>query len=483
MGTSVGKGTMYLMIAQIVFLISGYVIHLGLGRYLGPSEYGIFSVVISLITVIDLILISGLSQAISKYIAEDERLAGTIKNKALKLQAIAVIITFFLYIRSARFIADILNDQSLIPYLKLSSLMIPVCAFSSIYVGCLNGLRYFKEQAISNIVRSVTKVAGVFVFVLIGWSISGAILGYICSIIAGWALAKHYLRIGYYDSSFKTIKLIKFAVPVLLISVGTSLLMNIDIFSVKSIIAENEKVGFYNAASMISRLPYFVLFALSYTLLPAVSKSTSARNKEQTKRYIRYSMRYMMSILLPIIFLISGTSDGLISLLYSSRYIDGASSLSILAFGFGFLTLFMILVTVITASEKQKVSMCMVLILVPIDVMLNRILIPIYQIVGAALATTITGLIGVVIAGAYVLLRFRTLMSLPSFIRISLSSLIIYFIALNMPIPNLLLPLEYAVLFGLYVVILWFTREVRKEDLQVLRGMLPDKYQELLPNF
>jgi len=44
------------MVAQVAFVVSGYAVHVALGRMLGPAEYGIYAVVISMMTMVNLIL-------------------------------------------------------------------------------------------------------------------------------------------------------------------------------------------------------------------------------------------------------------------------------------------------------------------------------------------------------------------------------------------------------------------------------------------
>jgi O-antigen/teichoic acid export membrane protein len=61
---NVTQGTIYLMFAQAAFVASGYAIHIGLARLLGPSDYGIYAVVISLMTMVNLIHTTGISQAV-----------------------------------------------------------------------------------------------------------------------------------------------------------------------------------------------------------------------------------------------------------------------------------------------------------------------------------------------------------------------------------------------------------------------------------
>ena len=77
---NVTQGTIYLMLAQAAFVASGYAIHIGLARLLGPSEYGIYAVVIALMTMVNLILTTGIPQAMSKYVAHDDGGAEEIRN-------------------------------------------------------------------------------------------------------------------------------------------------------------------------------------------------------------------------------------------------------------------------------------------------------------------------------------------------------------------------------------------------------------------
>jgi O-antigen/teichoic acid export membrane protein len=81
MKQSVLRGTIYLMAAQAAFVASGYAIHISLGRLLGPSEYGIYAVVISLMTMVNLILTTGIPQAVAKYVAHDDGGAWQVRAK------------------------------------------------------------------------------------------------------------------------------------------------------------------------------------------------------------------------------------------------------------------------------------------------------------------------------------------------------------------------------------------------------------------
>ena len=468
-----GKGTIYLMATNVIFLISGYAIHFGLARYLGPELYGTFGVILALLAICEMFLMRGMREAITRFTSKDEESASSIKNKALKIQAVFSLFVFIFLIALAPIIADRLNDLSLVNYIRLSAFIIPVVALYSVYNGHLNGIRAFGKQANTVIVYSITKVFAVFALVFIGLKINGAIFGYLIAALIGMLVAKHSCILKTVtESDFKASKLIKFAVPLIIYSIGFILLMNVDLLFVKALVMDNAKTGFYTSATTLARTPYFIFIALSATLLPSISKSIANNDSKLTNKYINQSLRYMLLLLIPGALLVSATSNNLISLVYTTKYINAAPSLSILIFGLTFLSVFVILTTIITASGKPKISMIVALMLVPIDIVLNLTLIPIYELKGAALATTITAFIGLVIAASYVFKRFGTLMSPISFVRISGASLIIYFVAISYSVSGVLLVANYMFLFLVYLGLLWVSKEIKKEDIDVMKDII-----------
>lgn len=468
-----GKGTIYLMVTNVIFIISGYAIHFGLARYLGPELYGVFGVILALLTISETLLMKGMREAVIKFTSEDEESASSIKNKALEIQTVFSLLVFIFLISLAPLIADKLNDISLVNCIRLSAFIIPVMALYSVYNGHLNGIRAFGKQAKTGIVYSLTKVFAVFALVFIGLKINGAIIGYLIAALIGLLVAKHYCVFKTVEKNdFKVNKLIKFAVPLIIYSIGFTLLMNVDLLFVKAFMIDTAKTGFYTAAITLARTPFFILIALSATLLPSISKSIANNDSKLTNKYINQSLRYMLMLLIPGALLVSATSNDLISLVYTAEYINAAPSLSILIFGLTFLSVFVILTTIITASGKPKISMIVALMLVPIDIVLNLTLIPIYELKGAALATTITAFIALVIAAAYVFQRFGTLMNPISFVRISGASLIIYLVAIGYSISGVLLVVNYMFLFLVYLGLLWVSKEIKKEDIDVMKDII-----------
>ncbi len=467
----IGKGTVQLMTAQVVFLASGYAIHFGLGRLLGPELYGIFGVVISLLTLSAIISRVGIPRAASKFIAEDVELVNTIKKKALGIILVLGIIVSSLYFIFAGVIANLLNDPTLVPYLRLSAFAILPAALYTIYLASLNGMRLFGKQATASVIYSLTKVSLVLGLVMMGYSVAGAILGYVAASLVGMLVARYQCNFKGVVNDFDVRKLIGFAIPVMFFSVATNLLMSIDLLSIKAILKENVLTGYYTAASTLAKPPFFIFAAVSGTLFPSIANAYAKNDKKLTSRYITQSLRYLLLLLVPLTFMVSATSENLISLVYTSTYVPAGPALGILIFGIGFMTLTTVLNAVIMGIGKPWISLTIALVIIPIAVVLNLILIPLYQLNGAAIATTVTAFIGTLISASYVFRKFKPLVSPLSFVRILIVSLFIYLISSSYPLAGILLPLEYAFLFLIYFATLRIVGELKNEDIETVKGI------------
>ena len=474
--TSLTKGGIYITVSQVVLLVTTYIMQFLLGSYLGPELYGIYGVISALITTVTLFLIAGLPLAISKYIAENPEMAYTIKIKALKIQSIFSIIIFATYFFSAGLIADLFNDPSLKPYIQLSAFVIPTRGISSVYSGFFNGLYQFRKQAIAQTIYAVARLLFVVLLTVL-FSIKGAIIGLFIAPMCSWLYSSIASRIKIKkEFLFSVIELIKFIIPITIFSVLLTLLMNLDLFLVKSFLASNELTGYYNAAAVISKLPYMFFGTIATVIFPAISNSVKTNTTEKSKRLVTQAIRHLLILLVPCVLLVSATSKQILSLVYTKDFSPGAEALSILIIGLGFLTLFYLMSNMITASGKPFVPTTTLSILIFVDYILNKTLIGKFQLVGAALATTITTIIAVVILSVFVYKGFKTILPVASLLKILLSGFIVYVIALNISLSKYLLPVEYAVLFLFYLGILHITKELKREDYKRFRAMLPFRF-------
>ncbi|NYZ76099.1 flippase [Candidatus Micrarchaeota archaeon] len=472
MKTSVTKGTLYLIIAQVIFLVVGYVVQITLGRLMGPEVYGVFGVIVGIMSVVTLVPSSGVPVAVSKFVGENEQKAGGIMREGLRIQLAICTVLFIIYFSSAELIASAFSDPRFVLYVRITSISIFLAGIGNLYYNYLNGMRYFWKQSVVYAVSSITKLLAILLVVL-GFGLLGAVSDYLFSYLTILVLSFWFSgRIT--GGGFDWRKLFYFSAPLIVYAALSNILQNMDLFMVKALLKSDDLAGYYTSASMIGKLFYLLVGTLFATLIPAISNSIAKNDKKRTTKYVTSSIRYAVMLLVPISLVVSPTATGLVSIVYSTKFAPAGEPLSIFIFGACFLTLLTGLSSMIIAAGRPKVCMGIFALACAISLALGIMLIPTMGIYGAAVATTGSTLVGMVIAAYYVAKEFGCLIRVKSLARISIASLSIYLLALFIHLPdNWLLPFEYAVLFGIYFVILLATKEIGKDDFRMVEKVIP----------
>lgn len=465
------RGILYYFLSTSTLIICGYGIHIGLGRILGPADYGVFGIVISLSSMSYVFVNNGIQFAVSKHVSEKGTAAYPVLKAAIKIQFAFGLSLTLIWVGFADQIAAWLHDASLATYIRFSALAILPLALYEAILGFLNGTKAFGRHALVEVVYSISKVVAVFSLVCLGFQLNGAIVGYVIAAICGLIAARVFSRFQDRQGAFEVRRLIKFSLPVMISGSATSFLMNIDIIFVKWLLKNNDLVGFYTSASNIARPLWFLSTALGATLLPIISQATSASDRVSTQKYIRQSIRYSAIFLLPLAVIVSASAPELVQILYSNRFSSASTPLEVLAFGFLFLSLFTVLSTIIAASGRPKTAMAFMLMVIPVDILLNLLLIPHYRLLGAAWATTISCFAGMLVDMIYVYRKFHANLPMMSIWKMGVAALFAYLIVANFSSNYFILPLSYVCAVTLYLIFLLVQKEIKSEEVLLLKNI------------
>ena len=480
MKQSVSSGTVYFMGSEVAFMLSNYLIHLGLARYLGLEAYGVFGILMSLYLINRAFLNTGLPRAVSKFLSESPEKIGSIFKSAFKMQLMIAATFALLYILFAPFIANLLHDRSLTYYIMFLGVMVIPLALMSLHTnGYLNGLRMFREQAYVSTVYPVIRLVFTIILVLMGWAIWGALLGYFLSVLVGLFWCRYLLR--KFDTSENQIfpykKIIALAAPMVIASLAFTLLRNVNVLFLKSILADNTVVGLYTAAATLSTINYIAFTGLPLTLTPSVSQAIALQDHEKVKKYISQSLRYLLLLILPVTAVMAATSTELLTFFYSSAYAPAASVLSLLVVSAAFLLIFTVFGSIVTGSGNPKMEMYWSVGIALALSLLNIVLIPRYGMMGSAWASVMTSFLAAIIAGGYVYWKFKTLTNLFSVLRISVISFLIFFLAWHWHYSGIALIITYLLLGILYILLLFLFGELKKEDFHFVKKLMLQRHE------
>jgi stage V sporulation protein B len=479
------RSFLFVLISEILYNLSSYVVHSGMGRILGPAAYGRYGIVITLTTMIIILIGNGIPTAMAKYLSEvfekKPTLVPVIKHQAAVAQAIligAVTIIFFLM---SPVIAYVLGDPSLTRLFQISTLVIPAFALASFYFSYYTGVHKFNVQAMLKTTRSVARI--VFILGLAwllksrGYALEGAIVGYILVPLSVFFEANLYDTYRKYkpEGFFDWRKLVKYAWPVTFFMIAYEFLITIDLYMVKGILRDDYLTGIYNAAITVGRIPYYLFYALTIILLPTVSKATSSEDEKETEKLVSQSLRLMVMFLMPLCILISIYSVPVIRIFYSQKFAEAAGPMSIFVFGVGFLTVFYVLTFVLNGAGKVKVPMIISFAGLLVNIVATYFLIKSYALYGAVIGTSITSFIVMICILIYTYKYFGYLFRLTSFLKIILASALMYGTSFAFPRENLTFPIWSMILLAFYIFLLYILREFGTFEIELAKSMLRRK--------
>ena len=163
--------------------------------------------------------------------------------------------------------------------------------------------------------------------------------------------------------------------------------------------------------------------------------------------------------------ILRATSDKLIALTYSNAYAPAAYPLSILILGMALLAIVLALSAIVQGYEKPGIPTAILSSLLVLDICLHMLLIPRYELLGAAIATTTTSFVAVVFLGYVVFKMSKVLIDPKSLFKIIIGSTSVYLLALTYSFSGVLLLLYYIVLLGIYFLVLLLLKEIDNEDI------------------
>ncbi|MDI6778147.1 MAG: flippase [Patescibacteria group bacterium] len=479
------KSFFWVAISEVIYNLSAYIIHSGMGRILGPAQYGRYGLVVTLTTMVVVLIGQGVPTAMAKYLGEiyDTKLGliPVIKRQTAKIQFALIGGTTVIFFIVSPAIAYALRDPSLANLFRLSSLVIPAFALASFYFYYYTGLHEFKIQAWLKTSRSIARLVFILGLALLlkakGYALEGAIIGYILAPLSIFFEAnlldkfKKIAPVGFFDWR----KLLRYAWPMTLFLIAYEFLITIDLYLVKGILRDDRLTGLYNGAITVGRIPYFLFYALTIIILPAVSKSTSSENHADTKKLISQSLRLMVMFLLPIAILMSVYSTPILQLFYGKKFLDAAASMSILMSGVAFLTIFYVMAFALNGAGKVKAPMLISFVGLATNIILSYFLIKKYALLGAATATSITSFVAMALVLAYSYKFFGYLFKFSSFLKIMLASATMYFLSTFFAGGHYIFIFWSAILFAVYMVVLFVLKEFGSPELEIVKQLLKRK--------
>jgi len=408
--TDITKKSSYVFLGKIIGVIFGLIMNLIIARLYGAELYGRFIYIYTFLSffpsLTSLGLRNGLIYFIPKYTTNEdtEKRNTLITNTFILTTILSIIVITIIYLNSEFISTNLLNNQELSPLIKIMSPLIILLTLNTISQGVFRGKMEIKDFIIGkDLLMPSIKLLVITVLYFLGLKIEGLILGYYIGFIVSvvYYLVKIILNnnIKLKDVKLKNRKLIystfKFSLPLFLTGFLAFFVNKTDTFMIGYFLGDAE-VGIYNIALRIGTMSSFVLVAFNTTFAPMISNLYEQNKMKELASIYKIITKWILTINL-ITFSLFVLFSNEIMMFFGDDFSAGANALIFIGIGqivnvivgpAGYLNIM---------TGKPKYELYNNFIVLITNITLNYMMIPIYGINGAAIASAISvGFINVI---------------------------------------------------------------------------------------
>lgn len=359
------KGLIYNLISNIIFFVSGYVLHFFLGSSMSPAEYGIVG---SIITVLDfeyMFLSNGARQSAAREISMRHYEVNDLILKTFAFQGILIAFFFGVNFFGAPIFGHVLNDDSLTFYFRVAAFLVPANGIYVMLLGINDGSQRFGTSALLGSIYPIAKLSAIplILFIFHDSSVLGVEIGFLFALLSttmiGALILIHHRKTPNVAVSAERISFIAVAKHTLSFSfffIIVSLVLSIDTLIVKALLEPASYAGFYTGAVNFGKLSYSLMSAFATIILPVVSQHLGEKDTSGALQKIQENLLLAVAFILPITLTISATSVPLLSAFYKPEYAVASPALSMLSVSNFFMGLIVLFNMVLSAYEGTHFS-------------------------------------------------------------------------------------------------------------------------------
>ncbi len=492
------KNSSFLITISIISIIIGYFLRIFLSKTLSIDDFGLFYSILAFLGLFTLIRHLGLNQMLAKYIPEfiidkDYKKIKSSIILSILFQLVAIsIFTLLIFIFSDTISMTIFRTNQAIMILQIMVLSFLPSIFFSIFQSVFQGYQRIKTYAFVECIRITLTTILASILVLTGFGLVGVAIAYlVTAIVTSIIFSIIFFNIPNIFSSETDFskpfikKMFNFAIPMFASGVAYVLISNIDTF-ILVIFRSFKEVGLYQIALPTSQLLWVFVSAVAVVLFPLSSKLYKRNKETDLVLVIKLLMVFLFLLLLPLIVIVVVFPDIIIKVLFSEQYLEATTIIQILSINAIFYSVFTIFQTVLDGIGKQIISMKNIYLVALFNLTLNFVLVPIFGILGAAIATTTSFIVGCIMS----LNSLKILgLKLPWYklLKIVCGSIfmlfIMFFIRQTLNTFNMWLNVAITLVIGLvfYISYISLTKSVTKKDILLLNTIgLPKKITHLI---
>ena len=465
------KNVSWVAVSQVITNICAFLWTILIARYLGVTDYGTLSFVISFTVLIGMGTDIGITTFTTRELAQNESKTKKYINNLIiyKILLSVVLCAFTVLIVYLLGYSELVVELTLIMFIEASF----VTMFNFVN-GVFQAHERLKPSSIGVILYSISLLCLIFIVSFLNLGIIAVAISYAVAYLIGLLFVSYNLikTFGFpnfeFDLSFwkeVSIKSLPFGLTIFFYTIYFS----IDVVMI-SWLSNDYATGLYNSAYKVISVftAFYVIY--NYVIFPLMSKLYT-EDTNMLKVSFEQSFKYSLLILLPIIIGVYFYSHYLITLIYSNEFALAYVPMQILIWTVVFLFINGVATSLLNSIGKEFEVTKIYVVAAIFNIVLNYFLIPKYTYIGASIATVLSEIL-ILALMMYKISKTEykpdsTL--LKTILKLAICGIIL---AIVLYLINVSLWLAIPIGLFVYIISLFITRSIDDTDKYILKELL-----------
>ncbi len=394
----VARGAGISTAGQGIGRVLGYVAQVAVARLLGAQFYGFYTLGVAVVNGVHIISRFGMENGVVRYVAhhrehgDEARVRGTIVQALLITLSISLVLSVVMFF-GAGLIADRLPKDApeMVSVLRSFAFVLPFFVFMSMTAWATQGFQTVTYAAyVQQLIRPGLFLLFVGVCYVLGAGIIGVIAAYALAMFLAGLAGLYYLRKLFpplFDrraqTKFETKALFGVSVP-MSITQGAQYLNNWSAILILGAFAAGAPVGIFNAAARTATFLTAVRFAFSGIFSPIISGLHARQDREEMGRLYKDVSRWIFTGAF-VLFLVIVVFAPQVMSVFGASFGQGVTALVIVAVAQLYSSSVGPAPRMLAMTGNQNFAMIATSVAAVTGVVVSLILIPRYEILGAAI--------------------------------------------------------------------------------------------------
>lgn len=327
---AIGKG--FTVVLQIV-----------LGRWLGPSNYGLYSLGYSVISLVSWIAVLGLDQGVLRYCTvyrtqdRPDKVLSTLW-RALALAGVASVVTAAPLAAGSFWIAKWLFTPAFAVVLAGFAIALPfltVIRLAGTYLQSIHDI--YRMSMMQLLARPVLNIAILGVAILFGWGLKGAVGAFVLCCVSTACLGAYYIQKkrpnwnGARPTPVDHSPLLRYSLALMMVGLSYQVILRFPQVLLGHL-GTSADVGVYSAGASFALAFGFMTLTFLQPAMPMMVELYETRQTEGLRRLYQSATRWTLAVVMPV-FLGLCLFSGEVVLLFGKEFKGAGPILLVLSLG------------------------------------------------------------------------------------------------------------------------------------------------------